>query len=221
MLILVTGASLVTPVAMASTVTMTFDQDLSGATVGTASLWITDIGSNEVQVTLTPNFSGTSLQTITGLWLNDPGLTGVTVTPVSPSPNAYVSSAYTSTQTTVPGGTTATVSGQYDTYIKFNNGSGAVIQGSSPAEIFDITGTGGILTATSFNLTDAPKGTGSPSNIYGLIGLTNYGGTAGSGTGYIAATSDTVSSVPLPAAAWLLLGGLGGLGALVRRKRSA
>ena len=213
----ITGAALIAPAAMASTVSMTFNGDLSGATTGTATLSITDIGADQVQVTLTPNFSGTSLQTITGLWLNDPGLTGVTVTPVSPTPNAYVSSAYTGTQTTVPSGTTSNVTGQYDTFIKFNNGSGAVIRGTSPAEVFDITGLGGTLSASSFNLTDAPKGAGSPSNLYALVGLTNYLGTSGSGVGYIAATSDTVSTVPLPATLPLLLSGLGGLGALARR----
>jgi hypothetical protein len=215
----VAGAALIAPLSMASTVSMTFNEDLSGTTAGSATLSITDIGANEVQVTLTPDFAGTSAQTITGLWLNDPGLTSVTVTPVSPNPNAYVSSAYTSTQTTVPAGTTSNVTGQYDTYIKFNNGSGAVIQGTSPAEVFDISGTGATLDAASFNLTDAPKGAGSPSNIYGLIGLTNYLGTAGSGVGYIAAVSDTVSTVPLPAAFPLLFAGLGGLGVLARRRK--
>jgi len=215
----IAGAALFAPLAMASTVSMTFNDDLSGATAGTASLSITDIAADEVQVTLTPDFVGTSLQTITGLWLNDPGLTGVTVTPISPVPNAFVSSAYTSTQTTVPSGTTAAVTGQYDTYIKFNTGSGALIRGSSPSEVFDITGTGGTLTAASFNVTDAPKGAGDPSNLYGVIGLTNYLGTSGSGVGYIAATSDNVSPVPSPATLPLLLSGLGGLGFLLRRSR--
>ena len=209
------GGALAAPAGIAATVTMTFNDDLSGTTAGSATLSIQDIGVDEVQVTLTPNFSGTSLQTITGLWLNDPGLTSVTVTPVSPTPNPYISSTYSSTQTTTPNGSLA---GQYDSFIKFNNGSGAVIRGTT-AETFDLTGTGGTLSAASFNLTDAPTG-GSPANLYGLIGLTNYLGTAGSGVGYIAANSDTYSAVPLPAAAWLFLSGIGGIGALARKQRT-
>jgi hypothetical protein len=206
------GGALAVPAAMAGTLTMTFNDDLSGTTAGSATVSIQDIGVDEVQVTLTPNFSSTSLQTITGLWLNDPGLTSVTVSPVSPTPNPYVSSTYATTQTTTPNGSLA---GQYDSYIKFNNGSGAVIRGTT-AETFDLTGTGGTFSAASFNLTDAPTG-GSPANLYGLIGLTNYLGTAGSGVGYIAANSDTYSAVPLPAAAWLFLSGLVGIGVVARK----
>jgi len=208
------GATLFPPGANAATVAMTFQDDLSGATAGYATLLIQDIGTNEVQVTLSPNFSGTSLQTITGLWLNDPGLTSVTVTPVSPNPNPYVSSTYTSTQTTTPDGAAA---GQYDSFIKFNNGSGALIRGTT-SETFDLTGTGGTLSAASFNLTDAPKN-GGPANLYGVIGLTNYLGTAGSGVGYIAASSDTFSPVPLPAAAWLFMSSIGVIGAFAVKKR--
>ena len=209
---------LAAPLAMASTVTMTLNVDLSGTTPGSATLQITDIATNEVQVTLTPNFAGTSLQTITGLWLNDPGLTGLTFTAVTPNPNPFVSIAYTSTQTTVPAGTTATVAGQYDTYVKFSN-STPVIRGSSPAEVFDLTSTGGTLNAASFNLTDAAKGAGSPSNIYALIGLTNYSGVAGTGVGFIAATS-AMTAVPLPAGLPLLLSGVAGLGLLAGRRKS-
>lgn len=79
-----------------------------------------------------------------------------------------------------------------------------MIRGTT-AEVFDITATGGTLSASSFNLADAPSGAGSPTNFFGLIGLTNYLGTAGSGAGYIAATSAAVTPVPLPAALCLLL----------------
>jgi hypothetical protein len=215
---LAVGALIAAQASVASTVTMTFNEDLSGTTSGSASLAIQDIGANEVQVTLIPNFSATSLQTITGLWLNDPGLTSLTVTPVSPLPNAYVGSTYSTTQTIVPSGATTGLTGQYDSYIQFNNGSGAVIRGTT-AETFDVTAVGGSgFSALSFDLADAPKGTGSPSNIDGLIGMANYLGTAGSGVGFIAATGATVAPVPLPTSLACMAWVLGGLGLLVRRR---
>ena len=202
--------------AMASTVTMDLNTYLSGPTTGSASLVIQDIGTNQVRVTLTPNFTGT--QTVTGLWLNVVGLTSLVATPVSPTPNPFVSSTYAATQTTVPTGATSNLVGQYDLFVKFNNGSGPLIRGTT-AETFDLTATGGTgFSALSFNLADAPKGAGSPTNIYGLIGLTNYSST-GSGVGYIAATSASITPTPLPAALPLLLTGLGSLGWLVRRKQ--
>lgn len=216
-LLAVLGAASAT--ASAATVTMSLSDYLAVATTGSATLSITDIASNEVQVTLTPNFAAGSLQTITGLWLNAPGFTGLTVTPVNPTPNPFVSSAYTATQTTVPSGTTGTVAGQYDLYVKFSN-STPLIRGTT-AEVFDITATGGAgFSATSFDVADAPSGAGSPSNLYALVGLTNGTGAAGSGVGYIGATSASLTPVPLPAALPLLLTGLGGLGFL-RRNRQA
>jgi hypothetical protein len=72
---------------------------------------------------------------------------------------------------------------------------------------FDLTATG--LTPASF-----------AKNAKGLFFATDIGIPNGSGsytTGDVAATAGT--AVPLPAAAWLLLSGVGALGAFARRKR--
>ena len=86
------------------------------------------------------------------------------MTPVSPTPNAFITSTYATTQTLFPGGATAATTGQYDSYLQFNSGTGAVIRGTTP-ETFDLTAVGGSgFSALSFNLADAPKGAGGQSN---------------------------------------------------------
>lgn len=83
-------------------------------------------------------------------------------------------------------------------------------------QAFMLSGTG--LSAASFFALAAQTTGGQPSpSFYGLAALTNAAGTPGSGIAYIGALDANLSAVPLPAAAWLLLSGLLGVGAARRR----
>lgn len=89
-------------------------------------------------------------------------------------------------------------------------------------------GTLGVPSTCSFELKFSPTSAVTSNLFLGLENFYNEGGIGGApnrnsiailvrGTGVPA----SVAPVPLPAAAWLLLGGLGALGAIARRKRAA
>jgi hypothetical protein len=187
-------------------------------TSGSATLTISDLAPNEVALTLTAAMTGK--QTITGLWLNATGLPSLqfaaspTATgPATPLAFGSGGSGYSATQTLVPAGDQR-LTGAYDVFVKLPNSGAASLQGAA-SETFYLTGTG--LSASLFDLTAAQKQGAPNPDYFGLIGVTNVLGSAGSGIGYFGATS--VSAVPLPAAFPLLLAGVGGLG-LFRRRRS-
>ena len=186
-------------------------------TSGSATLTISDFAPNEVAFTLKAGMTGS--QTITGLWLNAPGLPSLQFAasptasgPASPLAFGSGGSNYSATQTIVPGGDQR-LSGAYDVFVKLPNSGANSLQGTS-SETFYLTGTG--LSAALFDQAAAQK-QGAPSpDYFGMMSVTNVLGTAGSGIGYFGATS--VAPVPLPAAFPLLLAGVGGLG-LFRRRR--
>src|SRR5271165_3688499 len=109
-LLILSATVLLAPAAMASTVTLTFSDYLTsgqyaGQTSPIAMASITDFGTNEVRVTLTPELMNDSdpvnaaPQVITGLWLNlgasGIGPAAVSVTQdASATYNPLVSSSY-------------------------------------------------------------------------------------------------------------------------------
>jgi hypothetical protein len=103
----------------------------------------------------------------------------------------------------VPSGSTNSVAGLYNIYLKFpNSGSANSFQGQE-SETFDISGTG--LTADSFLAQAKQTAGGLPNPSYdAFASFTNAGGVAGDGIAYLSA-----KPVPLPAALALLLSGLG------------
>jgi hypothetical protein len=218
----VLGALLVAGAVHAETLSLDLDTvaqftSTTRPTSGSATLTISDFAPNEVALTLTSAMTGN--QTITGLWLNATGLPSLQFAasptasgPATPAAFGSGGSNYSATQTLVPGGDQR-LTGAYDVFVKLPNSGANSLQGTS-SETFYLTGTG--LSAALFDQSAAQKqGTPNP-DYFGMIGVTNVLGAAGTGIGYFGATS--VAPVPVPAALPLLLVGFGGLG-LFRRRR--
>jgi hypothetical protein len=87
-----------------------------------------------------------------------------------------------------------------------------VFQGIS-TEVFNLVANSGSGLAASAFSVSLPKNLGGPS-FYSVASFTNASGT-GVGTAYV-----TQSAVPLPAAAWLLVSGVGALSAAMRRRKT-
>ena len=101
--------------------------------------------------------------------------------------------------------------GKYDIQFMYPGGSGFDKQLTSSYYISD---PGSVLTVADFDTLSAPMGGHGPfltaAHIQNTTGACGSSGCTGSGW---------VAPVPLPAAAWLLLSGLGGLAAFARRTR--
>ena len=97
----------------------------------------------------------------------------------------------------------------YNALIGPNNGGNNGLSG------FNFSGTVGSA-LDFFNLV--------PGSKRGTVALTQYGNTQGAGFWFLSSSGDltyNVSAVPLPAAVWLLVSGLAGLGAIGRRRAAA
>src|SRR5258708_3568434 len=102
--------------------------------------------------------------------------------------------------------------GLYDIRFTYGNGNNGFNAGMTST--FDITdaSSGPTLSAASFFALSTPAGGHGPFDAAAHVQNTTGPGIGGSGW---------VAPVPLPAAAWLLAAGLGGLGAFARKRREA
>jgi len=214
----------------AATVNLSFDTvaqsnaSPSNVMSGTwATLQIVDTTPGTVSLTVNTFLPANTSTTLTGIWLSVPsavtaGLTSVSLTTgtgTGQNPFSFTAgSTFSTTQTTVPSGSTGAVAGKYNLYLKFPN-SAPGFQGTE-TETFSLTGSGGAgLSAASFSALAAQTAGGLPNpDFYAMASFTNAGGTGGSGIAYVGA-------VPLPASAWLFGSGLFGLAGSARRKSQA
>ena len=94
--------------------------------------------------------------------------------------------------------------------------------GNSRADplVFSIAGVSGDLLSTYFDLSSNNSGQG---NQYFALHIAGFKAPVGTNvtSGFFAGGYQHTNVVPVPAAAWLLLSGVAGLGALARRRRAA
>jgi hypothetical protein len=136
-----------------------------------------------------------------------------------------LTSGFTATNTAGSGGNALHADGTG--YWEYAIGCTGCGNGASPPNLsgpinFDITVAGGITPASFIN-GSSKNGGSSITDPNGLFFATHIGvpdGMGGFGTGDVGAPVG-VTAVPLPAAAWLLLSGLAGMGAMARRRLTA
>lgn len=205
-------AVLLAPAVQASSVTYYLNQSNVDATYpdGTdyAKVLIEDVGSDiQFTVSVLPGVftPGTNF-----------GIQEFGFNVISGGPSLSGSSNFT-----LPTGWSAGCGGNMDGFGSFDctvSGTGSNRQ--APL-VFKVTGVTGDLLSTYFDLSSGNAGQGNQYFAAHIAGFTSPAGAANVTSGYFGGGYQKTNVVPLPAAAWLLLSGVAGLGALARRRRAA
>jgi len=213
--------------ARASTVTYDFNTEFSGGQAPAGpSPWIiatfTDLtgGAHAGSVQLTISTAATiAAASISEIDFNiDPALTGQlgagtgTGNLQFTSGNGGAGTISASTITAREDGFKADGDGRYDIQLMYPTGGGF---NKSMTSTYYITDSKATISALSFFFLSTSSGGHGP--FYSAAHVQNTTGAGSGGSGWVA----PVAAVPLPAAAWLLISGLCGVGTFARKKREA